>query len=102
MRASAFKGDSQVAGAMQAYRVKGTAPFGKQTQVFSQDVIASNNNDAKPRVFSILGSRHKLNRNQINIESCKKISPDSSSDPLVINHFREQITVSDAVDSEEE
>ena len=102
MRASAFKGDSQVAGAMQAYRVKGTAPFGKHTQVFSQDVIASNNADAKHRVFSILGSRHKLNRNQIIIDSCKKISPGASSDPLIINHFREHIAVSDVTDSEEE
>ncbi len=87
---------------MQAYRVEGTAPFGKQTQAFSQDVVASDNNDAKHRVYSILGSRHKLNRIQIKIESCKKISPDSSSDPLVINHFREQIAVSDASGSEEE
>jgi len=87
---------------MQAYRIKGTAPFGKLTQVFSQDVVASDDDDAKHRVLSILGSRHKLNRNQINIESCKKISPDTSSDPLVINHFREQNVVSGAADSEEE
>ena len=87
---------------MQAYRVKGTAPFGKHTQVFSQDVVAADNADAKHRVFSILGSRHKLNRNQINIESCKKISPDVSRDPLVIHHFREQIAVSSTADSEEE
>jgi len=102
LRASAFKADSQVAGAMQAYRVKGTAPFGRRIQNFSQDVVASDNADAKHRVLSILGSRHRLNRSQIIIESCKKISPDISRDPLVINHFREQIAVSAATNSEEE
>lgn len=92
----------RVAGAMQAYRIEGKAPFGKQTQKFSQDVVATNEEDAKHRIFSILGSRHRINRRQINIESCKKINPASSQDPLVINHFREQIAVSGNSPTEEE
>lgn len=92
----------QVAGAMQAYRIKGIAPFGKQTQKFSQDIVASNEEDAKHRIYSILGSKHRVNRRQITIESCKKIKPASSQDPHVIHHFREQIAASGNTSSEEE
>ena len=87
---------------MQAFRVKGQAPFGRQIQQFSQDVVASDAEDAKHRVFSILGSRHRINRRQINIDSCESIEPNRSQDPIVINHFREKIAAMGPAAAEEE
>lgn len=94
-----FKAVLQVAGAMQVFRIEGTAPFGPQTQKFSKDIIASDKADATHRILSIIGSKHRLKRRKINIDSCKKIKPSQSQDPFVIHYFREQIA---AESSEEE
>lgn len=90
-RASAFKTVSQVADLMQAYRITGNAPFGSQRQPFTQDVVAQDSDDAAHRVMSILGSRHRINRRQITIEEIKEIDPRTSSEPRIIDAFREQI-----------
>ena len=94
--------DRQVAKPMQAFRVVGTAPFGRQRQQFTQDVVASNKEEAIDRIYSIIGSRHRAKRRAINIESCKKIKPTDSSNPIVINTFREDIEVSVPSKTEEE
>ena len=76
---------------MQAFRISGTAPFGSQRQKFSMDIVASSLDDAQHRCYSIIGSRHKANRRTIKIESVKEIDPRPSSEPMVINAFRDQI-----------
>ena len=79
---------------MKAYRVTGTLPLGDGAQKFTQDVIAASTTEAEHKVFSTLGSRHKLNRRQIFIESNTEIKPIKSKDPKVINEFREEIAAS--------
>ena len=76
---------------MQAFRVSGTAPYGSQRQKFSMDIVASSSDDADPRCYSIIGSRHKANRRAIKIESVSEIDPRTSSEPMVLNAFRDQI-----------
>lgn len=76
---------------MQAFRVSGTAPFGSQRQQFSMDIVASSSDDAEHRCYSIIGSRHKANRRAIIIESVSEIDPRTSSEPMVLNAFRDQI-----------
>tara|TARA_B100000405_G_C16411289_1_gene310487 strand:+ start:120 stop:392 length:273 start_codon:yes stop_codon:yes gene_type:complete len=76
---------------MQAFRVSGTAPYGSQRQKFSMDVVASSSDDAEHRCYSIIGSRHKANRRAIKIESVSEIDPRTSSEPMVLNAFRDQI-----------
>ena len=83
---------------MKAYRITGTLPLGDGAQKFTQDVVAASTTEAEHKVLSTLGSRHKLNRRQIFIDSNKEIKPNKSKDPKVINEFREQIAAS----SEEE
>tara|TARA_B100000214_G_scaffold312890_1_gene245299 strand:+ start:965 stop:1219 length:255 start_codon:yes stop_codon:yes gene_type:complete len=73
---------------MNAYRVKGEMPFGREKQNFTQEVVAKSPEDAKHIILSRLGSRHKVGRRFINIESVKKIKPSESNAPEVINHFR--------------
>ena len=76
---------------MQAFRVSGTAPFGSQRQKFKMDIVAESADDAEHRCYSIIGSRHKANRRSINIESISEIDPRTSSEPMVLNAFRDQI-----------
>ena len=76
---------------MQAFRVSGTAPFGSQRQKFKMDLVAESAADAEHRCYSIIGSRHKANRRSINIESISEIDPRTSSEPMVLNAFRDQI-----------
>ena len=76
---------------MQAFRVSCTAPYGSQRQQFSMDIVASSSDDAEHRCYSIIGSRHKANRRAIKIESVSEIDPRTSSEPMVLNAFRDQI-----------
>ncbi len=76
---------------MQAYRVKGDAPFGRTRQGFTIDVAAVDETAAENHIFSTLGSRHRAKRRHIKIESITEIDPRISKEPLVINAFREQI-----------
>ena len=76
---------------MQAFRVSGTAPYGSQRQKFSMDIVASSSDDAEHRCYSIIGSRHKAHRRAIKIESVSEIDPRTSSEPMVLNAFRDQI-----------
>ena len=84
---------------MNAYRVKGEMPFGRERRNFTQEVVAKSSEEAEHIVLSRLGSRHKVGRRFINIESIKKIKPSESNAPEVINHFKES---SDVATLEEE
>jgi ribosomal protein L20A (L18A) len=76
---------------MHAFRVSGTAPFGSQRQKFELDLVASSSDDAEHRCYSIIGSRHKANRRSINIESVSQIDPRTSTEPRILDAFREEI-----------
>ena len=75
---------------MKAYRVSGTAPFGSQRQPFSFDIPAENEDSATHHTYSILGSRHRIGRRMVKIESVSEIDPRTSTEPQVLHHFREQ------------
>ena len=87
---------------MQAYRVKGNAPFGRTRQDFTIDVAAADETDAEHRILSTIGSRHKAKRMQIKIESINEIDPRISKEPLVLNTFREQIKLAGGLISSSE
>ena len=91
MRASAFNTKLQVVGNMQAFRISGIAPFGRQRQEFTIDLAASSADDAEHRCYSIMGSRHKANRRAITINSVIEIDPRTSTEPRVLDAFRDQI-----------
>ena len=76
---------------MKAYRVSGTAPFGSQRQPFSYDLPAEDTDAAKHKVYSTLGSRHRIMRRSIKIDSVSEIDPRTSTDPTVLHHFRDEI-----------
>ena len=45
---------------MKVYRIEGRFLMGKIWQPFSKEVIGNDENEAKERLFSILGSRHRV------------------------------------------
>ena len=54
---------------MKAYRAKGTFRNGKHDQAYTLDIVASDDEDAKHRIYSNFGSRHNTPRRFILIES---------------------------------
>ncbi len=53
-------------------------------QLFRKEVLALKPEHALEKVYSELGSRHKLRRKHIRIVSVKEISPEEASDPTVL------------------
>lgn len=65
------------------YRIKGRFVMGHQTQVFTKELKSMNEENIYEKIYSEFGSKHGINRNQINIEEIKEISADEVNDPLV-------------------
>jgi ribosomal protein L20A (L18A) len=93
---------------MKAYRVVGKFPNGRTIQDFSQDVVATDEDDARHRVESSFGSRHRVTRRAMNIASIEQIDPATSTEPKVISAFRgdtpppADVTTESSTTSEEE
>jgi len=74
---------------MKAFRVTGNYPVRKNTQLFCIDLVAVDEVDARHRLYSTIGSRHRVLRRHISIDDISEINPTSSSAAVVIAHFRE-------------
>ncbi|MDE0574898.1 MAG: 50S ribosomal protein L18Ae [Candidatus Poseidoniales archaeon] len=90
------------AGSMHAFRATGTFPNGRIVQKFTQDVVASDETDARHRVYSFFGSRHGVNRRFVKIENVAQIEPTESTAPAVISAFRDTHDFTAAAAAEEE
>lgn len=75
---------------MKAFRAQGTFRAGKNDQPFTVDVVAEDEDDARHRTLSNFGSRHRVPRRFVNIETLEEIDPSESSSPPVVAHFRNQ------------
>ena len=51
------------------FKVKGRFLMGKRMQPFTMDVSSINEDQAREKVLSDLGSRHRVKRNKVFIES---------------------------------
>ncbi len=68
---------------MNVFRVTGKFLMGRAVNPFTIEAIGSDEADAKNRVLSTLGSKHRVNRHQITIESATKIGNDDVTNPVV-------------------
>jgi large subunit ribosomal protein LX len=75
---------------MKAFRAQGTFRVGKNDQPFTVDVVAEDEDDARHRTLSNFGSRHRVPRRFVNIETLEEIDPSESNSPPVVAHFRNQ------------
>ena len=73
---------------MKAYRATGTFRAGKKDQPYTLDVVAPGEEAATEQVYSNFGSRHRVKRRFVIIDSLSEISPADSLEPKVISHFR--------------
>ena len=65
------------------YKVKGRFVLGNEIQVFTKEFKAVKEEDIEEKIYSIFGSKHRINRNQIKIESIEEISADEAEDHIV-------------------
>ena len=68
---------------MQAFKVSGKFLMGRNRQPFTIEVATSDEINAREKVLSIMGSKHRANRRSITIEKIEAISPDEISDQTV-------------------
>ena len=73
---------------MKAYRAIGTFRAGKRNQPYTLDVVADIEETATELVYSNFGSRHRVKRRFVIIETLSEINPSDSLEPKVISHFR--------------
>ncbi len=57
---------------MANYIVEGKFRAGVQWESFSKEVESVNENNAREKILSTFGSKHRINRNLIKIESIKE------------------------------
>ncbi len=62
------------------YRVKGKFVMGSQTQKFTKELKSFKEEDIYEKIYSLFGSQHGINRNQIDIQEIKEITPDEVQD----------------------
>lgn len=74
---------------MKAFRLTGNYPVRKNIQPFSIDIVATDEVDARHRLYSTIGSRHRVQRRHITIDAVSEIDPTSSNAAAVIAHFRD-------------
>ena len=57
--------------------------MGSETQVFTKEFKAINEEDIYEKLYSIFGSKHRIKRSQIKVDSIEEISEDEVEDPVV-------------------
>ena len=65
------------------YRINGSFVMGSETQVFTKELRAIKEEDIYEKLYSIFGSKHRIKRNQIKIDSIEEIAEDEVVDPIV-------------------
>ncbi|KUO40212.1 MAG: 50S ribosomal protein LX [Hadesarchaea archaeon DG-33-1] len=70
------------------FRVKGWFKQGYERQTFTREFPAISEKQALERIYSEVGSKHKVKRNLINIEEVTEIKPEEVKDPRVTAMLR--------------
>ncbi len=69
---------------MKVFRVAGLySPKGKKWYKFTKDVVAEEEDSAKEKIYSIIGSKYGIKRRLVDIKEIKEINPEDSEDPMV-------------------
>lgn len=68
---------------MNVFKVTGVFKKGKRSQKFSKEIFIENKQKAEEYIMSLMGSKHRVKRREIQIESIDKISTDQVTDPVI-------------------
>ncbi|MES2153797.1 MAG: 50S ribosomal protein L18Ae [bacterium] len=70
------------------YQIEGDFQMGRIRQHFVLQVVAKDEQAAKDRVYATLGSRHGVNRREINVLSAKLLKPDDVTDATARHNMK--------------
>jgi large subunit ribosomal protein LX len=65
------------------FKVIGSYKKGKIVQKFTKEILTPNKQQAEEYVYSIMGSKHRLKRREINIDSIEQITADQVTDIII-------------------
>lgn len=68
---------------MKAYRVKGEFLMGGIFSPFNREIEAVDEDDAREKMLSLLGSEHRCKRNKIKVEAIVEVPLDEVEDQLI-------------------
>ncbi|PSG96898.1 50S ribosomal protein L18a [Thermoplasmatales archaeon SW_10_69_26] len=68
---------------MQPYRVSGEFQMGGEMHPFTLETLADTTEEAREWTFSVLGSKHRVRRTQVDIDQVSQPDPDEVEDPTV-------------------
>lgn len=68
---------------MKAYRVKGEFLMGGIFSPFNREIEAVDEDDAREKMLSLLGSEHRCKRNKIRVEAIVEVPLDEVEDQLI-------------------
>lgn len=74
---------------MQAFRVTGRFKMGSSWTRFSKETAAESADDARERVVSTLGSKHRIKRSLVEIDEVEEVQVDDVEDPVVAKRLEE-------------
>ena len=68
---------------MKAYRVKGEFLMGGAFSPFNREIEAMDEDDAREKMMSLIGSEHRCKRNKIEVETITEVPLEEVEDPLI-------------------
>ena len=68
---------------VKVFRVKGEFPMGGRMQPFTKELVSTRAENAREKLLSDIGSKHKVKRAKIMIHSIEEIPPEDAEDPSV-------------------
>ncbi len=73
---------------MKAYKAKGSFKMGRIWQKFTKEITADDEESARDKILSVIGSKHGTKRTNIKLKSIDEMDPDEVED-LVIRDLLE-------------
>lgn len=73
---------------MKAFKVKGKFLMGDRWQGFTKEVAGKDEIEVAERIYSVLGSKHRVKRAKIKISEVQEIPLNKLSDPLTMYQLK--------------
>ncbi len=70
---------------MKVFRVKGTFRMGRNWQNFTKEVLEESEGSAEEKVLSIIGSKHRVKRTNIDIKDITEIPEDEVENQYILD-----------------
>jgi large subunit ribosomal protein LX len=68
---------------MNVFKVVGSYRKGKFNQKFTKEILTQNKQQAEEYLYSVMGSKHRLKRREINIDSIEQIPADQVTNTII-------------------